>query len=341
MEGEPHHREDLLLDWHLRRLPPEDRSWIEAELDRDLELRAQSDKLGRVLQPLDYWHVPTCPANLADKTLQFVRSATQEPVLSIAPPSEFAGRRGPTFRWRDVIAAAACIVVLIGALVPAMSLIRGRARQAQCAGNLVSIFQGMGVYREMFGDSLPYAGHPTLAAWLPTASQRPFRSNSRHLFQLIKYQCGPKPADFICPSDRNARPMLVKDVGSLDDFGSRANISYDSLNMAGPKPNVRPRVPMVYVSDANPLFVGGRFNRGVDPDTTNSPAHGGRGQNALTTAGEAIFLRSPIYSARKDNVWLAGDIRDYDGTESPVSPEDVQLVPGYPGTSRTSTTSPR
>jgi hypothetical protein len=341
MQGEPQHREDLLLDWHLCRLSPEDQSWMDAELDRDLELRAQSDRLGHVLQPLDHWHAPPCPANLAEKALDFVRSATREPVLSIAPPAESAGRRGPTFRWRDVTAAAACIVVLIGALVPAMSMIRGRAREAQCAGNLASIFEGTGAYQAMFNDSLPYAGRPTLAAWLPTASDRPFRSNSRHVFQLVKYNCGPKPADFICPSDRRARPMLVKDVGSLDDFTCGTNVSYDSLNLVGPKPNVRPGVPLVYISDANPLFLGGRFNRGVDADTTNSPAHGGRGQNVMTTTGQAIFLRTPLFGARSDNVWLAGNIREYRGIESPVGEDDVQLVPGCPGTPSPAGTSQR
>lgn len=124
--------------------------------------------------------------------------------------------------------------------------------------------------------------------------------------------------------------MPNAELAKRDDFANAANVSYDSLNLCGPKPNLRPRVPLVYVSDPNPLFIGARFNSAVNADTTNSPAHGGRGQNILTTVGNTEFLRTPFFGARKDNVWLAGNIRYYTGTEAPVNDEDVQLVPGYP-----------
>jgi hypothetical protein len=335
MEHAKDKREELLLDWHLRRLGEPERSWIEQELQRDADLRKKSDHLGRVLQPLDCWQGPPCPPNLPEKTMAFVHGATRAPVLSMAPVADSSGGRGPFFRWRDLVAAAACIVVLVGAMVPGMSIVRGRAQQAQCAGNLASIFRGLGTYQAMFDGSLPYAGQPALAAWLPTAAGHPFRSNSRHLFRLVKLACGTTPTDFICPSDPHARPMPVKDMASYDDFACATNISYDSLNLTGARPNVRPAVPLVYVGDANPLFVGARFNGSIDPDKTNSPAHGGRGQNALTTGGQALFMRTPFYGAQNDNVWLAGSIRQYTGTESPVSDEDAQLVPGCPDSAAT------
>lgn len=323
-----------LLDLHLDQLTPDDRAWLEKELDRDAALRKSSDRLGRILQPLDSWQVPAAPANLADNTLRYVRQSGDVAVRS--DTSSIRGRffgRSP-LRWREFAAAAACIALLIGTLWPGLSTLRSRSQRVMCAGNLGSIFRGASVYQEDFAGALPYAGCVDGARWLPSGpTGRPFSSNSRHLFLLVKLQQGPKPGDFICPADRNAipaEPIPDADLAKRDDFASAANVSFDSLNLCGPKPNLRPRVPLVYASDPNPLFIGARFNSAVNADTTNSPAHGGRGQNILTTVGNTEFLRTPFFGARKDNVWLAGNIRYYTGTEAPVDDEDVQLVPGYP-----------
>lgn len=323
-----------LLDLHLDQLTPEDRAWLEKELDRDAALRKSSDRLGRILQPLDSWQVQSVPANLADNTLRYVRQSGDVTIRSDA--SSIRGRlfgRSP-LRWREFAAAAACIALLIGTLWPGLSTLRSRSQRVMCAGNLGSIFRGASVYQEVFAGALPYAGCVDGARWLPSGpTDKPFLSNSRHMFLLVKLQQGPKPGDFICPADRNAipaEPILDADLAKRYDFASAANVSYDSLNLCGPTPNLRPRVPLVYVSDPNPLFIGARFNSAVNADTTNSPAHGGRGQNILTTVGNTEFLRTPFFGARKDNVWLAGDIRYYTGTEALVDDEDVQLVPGYP-----------
>ena len=68
----------------------------------------------------------------------------------------------------------------------------------------------------------------------------------------------------------------------------------------------------------------------TSPDTTNSTAHGGRGQTVLTLDGSARWITSPIYGPERDNLWLAGDIRHYTGCETPTRDDDAQLIPGYP-----------
>lgn len=334
MAPEKPDRKESLLDLHLEQLTTEDQAWLEQELDRDAELRKSSDRLDRILQPLDSWQVEAAPASLADNVLRYVRQSADATIQS--DTSSIRGRlfgRLP-LRWREFVAAAACIALLIGTLWPGLTTLRSRSQQVMCAGNLSSIFRGTSVYQEVFAGALPYAGCVDGSRWLPSGpTDRPFVSNSRHMFLLVKLQQGPKPGDFICPADRDAipaEPMPNAELAERDDFASAANVSYDSLNLCGPKPNLRPRVPLVYVSDPNPLFIGARFNKAVNADTTNSPAHGGRGQNILTTVGNTEFLRTPFFGVRKDNVWLAGNIRYYNGTEAPVNDEDVQLVPGYP-----------
>ncbi len=333
MQPEKPDREELLLAWHLDRLSAEDRSWIEQELDKDAALRKSSERLGRILQPLDSWQVQAAPPSLADKTLLYVNKAVETQALSAASPVRGGILHSPFLRGRELVAAAACLLLLVGTLWPGLSMLRERSQRVMCAGNLGSIFRGAGVYQETFAGALPYAGGVERSCWLPSGpTDRPFLSNSRHLFLLVKLNQGPKPGDFLCPADRNAKPMTAEDLAGRVDFASAANVSYDSLNLCGPRPNIRPPMPLVYVSDPNPLFIDARFNRSVDPDKTNSPAHRGRGQNILTTDGRAEFMRTPFFGPQKDNVWLAGNIRYYTGTESPVSENDVQLVPGYPVT---------
>ncbi len=126
--------------------------------------------------------------------------------------------------------------------------------------------------------------------------------------------------------------MKTDDLSAHADFACSANMSYASLNLAGSIPNCRPGTPIAYVSDVNPLFVGARFNASVDPDTTNSPTHRGKGQTVLTIDGNVRWATRPVYGIKKDNLWMIGNIRRYTGIEAPTRGDDVQLVPGFPAT---------
>jgi hypothetical protein len=230
---------------------------------------------------------------------------------------------------REMIAVAACLVLLVGVAVPGMASVRDRAQRAMCATNLATIFQGASSYQQASNDSLPYAGALVRASWLPGAdSAAPYVSNSRHPYLLLKLKYGPKPADFLCPARCDSRPP-ADDVASRDDFADAGRISYDSLNLAGTSPNVRPPRALAYMSDANPLFVNARFNEAVDPSKTNSPAHRGRGQTVLKLDGNVQFVRTPVYAA-DDNLWTIRNVRSYRGTEAPTNPDDAFLVPGFP-----------
>ncbi len=323
MEPGKRPNDEHLLDLHLDRLGDEERSWIESELRRDRELRERSERLGRILQPLDHWRPAPGPANLADKVLSRIYQASRQTI-----PMERG--RAPWGRMRELIAVAACLVLLVGVAVPGMASVRERAQRTMCAGNLEAIFKGVSSYQQAFADSLPYAGTLAKASWLPSADRSlPFVSNSRHPFLLVKYKFGPKPRNFQCPSRCDGEPMPDSQVDTRDDFACAQNVSYDSLNLAGESPNVRPPVALAYMSDANPLFVNARFNEGVDPSKTNSPAHRGRGQTVLRLDGSVQFTKTPVYT-KDDNLWTITDVKKYSGTEAPTRPDDAFLVPGYP-----------
>ena len=331
MNDQPRGPIDALLDRQFNRLEGDELDGLESALQEDAALRAASDRLDRMLEPLDLWRVAP-PPNLADDVLAFVERSRREQRLTIPSVTGPGGARRLRFMpMRDLLAAAACILLLIGVFVPTLSGVRRRARQSLCASNLEGVFGGVSAYGQLFGDTLPFAGVVPGASWLPGGeANRPFASNSRHTFLMVKGRLI-EPSAFLCPCDPVGEPMNVADVDSCDDFPSHRNISYDTINLAGNHPDLRPSQPVAYLGDANPLFVGARFNASIDPDNTNSPAHQGRGQLVLSLDGSAAWITTPFHGRRGDNLWLIGNIRHYTGLETPVRDGDVQLIPGHPG----------
>ncbi len=327
--------EERLLDLHLDRLDDEQRVLVETELQQDAAMQEKSQRLGRILKPLDYWQPAAATDRLADRILDTIRGQQLPGIIKMQPESIDAYR--PRFlQFRDLAAVAACVLLLVGVFVPGLSAVRSRSQRAACANNLGSIFRGTSIYQEVFAGSLPFAGQAPNAMWLPSSdSSRPFASNSRHSYLLVKGGYGPTAKNFICPSDDTAVPMVVDDFTTRKDFTRAANISYDALNLCsgggpGDASKLRPRKSLVYMGDSNPLFTNAKFNPAVNADVTNSLAHGRGGQTLLTLDGAARWAKSPLVGPNQDNIWLAGTIRNYTGSESRSGTNDVQLIPGLP-----------
>ena len=317
---------DQLLEWHLNLLDAESAGRLEAELRRNADLRVKSQRLGRVLRPLDHWAVHTGPPNLSENILEAVRRGGGVPAAPVERRRTFLF---PFTRMRDVIAAAACIVVLMGVFVPGASALRSRSQRALCANNMHAVALGLGQYQASFGGALPFAGFAPDSNWLTGDDPTCYASNSRHVFLLFKHGFVTKPNTFLCPSNKDAAPMKVAGLEACDDFREGNNISYDSHNLAGTAPNLRPTAVIAYLADPNPLFIGAKFNGNVDPQK-NSPAHGGCGQTVLMVDGRAEYLRTPMLSQRKDNVWTIEGVSKYFGRETPTRLDDSFLVPGLP-----------
>lgn len=323
---------DLLLDSRFDELDPDDRRWLEERLAQDAEWARADRALGRVLGRLDAHWTPVTPANLADKVLRYVE---RHGAQTAAGPQSIAAERNPVipgqFRLRDLMMLAACVALFVGGMTPALMHLRESARRVRCADNMSVIYQALSQYGREFGGALPSAGTLTGASWLysrPTSL--PHASNSRHLYLLVSqgllgeewFRCPSSPGRWSDPSPAATAPR--------DDFASPESCSYDSLNMAGPTPNLFNAPQQAYLSDPNPLFIHGVFRDTVNPNSTNSPLHEkGGGQNVLTLGGSVQWLTSPFRN-RRDNLWLAGDRQEYVGIETQDGPDDAFLIPATP-----------
>jgi hypothetical protein len=339
-----------LLDYHLERIPEAERAGIEGLVRNDPAARQASERLGRVLDPLDAWTVPPVSSLLPDKIIARVAAVRREErlaearrVVHLLEPVEAGDRPSPA-RWlfslKEVMALAACILLLFSVLVPGVAQVRRDSQRALCASRLGDVYRGLGLYREMDREALPFAGGIGATAWLPSAnsSATPYRSNSRHVYLTLKYRLVKGPESFVCPASPVGRPMNPSFLPESDDFHSSNNITFDTLNLSGDNPPVRPSRAIAYMSDRSPLFLDGRFHADVDPSLTNSPTHdGGAGQNVLKLDGSVDWFTTPYYGPRGDNLWTRSDVDEYSGIESSADPDDSFIIPGFPGRGGTST----
>lgn len=328
MNDGTHNFEELLLDAHLDQVDDQQRETLKSQMARDPELQAKNKRLVRVLRPLDLYTATPAPTNLIEKVLKRVSQSTNAEPAKMSPAREGRGYSRPFISLRELAAVAACLVLLMGALIPTLSKVRQQSHRVWCEGNLGSIYRGLSAYQGDYDGSLPYRGQLVPTAWMPGTDGSQFASNSRHAYTLVKNGYVGNSRAFLCPADAKGKPMDAQAMNEADDFADDA-ISYDSLNLAAGNPNVRPISAIAYMGDANPLFNDGQFDDSIDPHSANSRIHQKAGQNVLGLDGSATFLKSPVFGDQQDNVWMAGSIRKYTGSETPTQDNDAQLVPGF------------
>jgi hypothetical protein len=331
MSGEAERRDDWLLDDHLDQLSPTERARLAEALRADPELAARYQRLQRVLEPLDLWTVPIPPRNLADRIISKV--ADRDTGRSTVPAASAAGgfdrgliHRLP-FALKDVVAVAAVIAIFGMILIPSLVRVRAEARRVACANNLASIGWAVGAYGADHDGVLPRVGTVSGGRWLRVSNGGgPYTPNRRNPFLLLRFGYVDRPNVFVCPSCSGARVMKVENPHALSDFPDPRNCAYHALNMAGPTPRLTEQPDLAYMADANPLFADGRFHR-VNPESPSPNHRRMPGQNVLRLDGRVDWSQSPKYGANGDNIWQAGTLRVYRGTEVQRSPGDAFLVP--------------
>ncbi len=328
-----------LLDDHLGQLSDADRQRLHEALGRDPQLAARHRRLQRILQPLDAYGTPPPPPTLISGILDRIAAGEPQPTVlpeSFLPGGATGGLAPPLgIAMRDILAVAAVITFFFALLVPSMAKVRERSQRVTCASHLGTIGRGVNSYALANAGTLPASRirfTPYRASFLPvtdrsTPTGAEYSPNTRSLLLLVKMRFVRNARVLICPSQKRPLPLNDIETPGTGNLPHTLLCSYDSINMAGPTPTYTATSALPYAADANPLFDGLKFNR-VDPTVTNSPNHRkASGQNVLRLDGSVNWCTTPNCGLRGDNIWQAGKLTVYNGTEVQQSKDDTFLVP--------------
>lgn len=328
MPKNPNITDELLLDYLLERCDPQQSSEVAEALRSDAALSARFERLKNTLQPLDTWTTPPPPEALVSDILSAIASAGAPGRASTVTSIDSPGftRSSRIISFREILAVAACIAIFCGILMPTMNTARHQSRMRMCANNLRSVGFGTLAYASASGGFAPYAGPSQGKPWLAKPGQ-PVARTARHLVLVFKGQYVGDPDAAMCPGRR--------------DIESSDGITQVSVRAGGPRIGYHVRMfirpirlediprpaDMPLVSDMNPLFEGGVFNRIINPATANSLSHRGRGQNVLHLDASVRRYVSPIRRATDDNIWQIKGLQYYEGHEVPADSRDAFMTP--------------
>lgn len=341
MTDRPERFEFLLLDLHLQQLDSEQASRVEEAIAAFPDLAEKDNRLTEVLSLLDRCPAPPARPGLAESILERVEAQTaiypfERPASAVPAGSAHDLSASPVLSLRELIAIAACVTLFVGIFVPGYFKAQDIAVRNRCLDNLRQVWGGAAEFAEANNGYLAHAGYVPGASWLPTRVPNVKRvSNTAYMYKLVKEGYIRDARVFVCPASPNARPMMAEAYGQFEDFAEPANNTYSFLFMNVPKARrladmqTDSRGAMVLVGDRNPLTDGQYASKlnPYDEQSCNSPTHGGAGQNAVFVTGQAAWFTSPTIGVDRDNIYRAGKLVRYQGTETPLYPTDTLLVP--------------
>lgn len=338
-DDDPIQFDPRLLDLRLSALSAEEAAQVRGLVAQDSRLAQMDAQLQETLGALNAWRVDA-PSDLGPRLLASLKQR-----IAMAPAlktTKAAGRRtgGPDNRpvllqmgsLRDLLAAAAAIVLLVGMGVPGVLNMRARNQRIGCSHNLAMLGQGLQQYAATYASALPFSGWNARKSWLATeAANQEVVANRQHMYPLLQAAFVADPRLFICPSQRDV-PMTRQLVTQCRTFPDVRNLSYAYYNMAGVRPSVDDNPALPILADDNPLFADGvpmldlRRWLQSDPNSINSRAHRGAGQNVLSLDGHVQFATTPRVGLDGDNIWTLQNVAEYTGREGPRIAGDAHLL---------------
>jgi hypothetical protein len=267
------------------------------------------------------------PDDLVERTLRRIAAHKRTEAL-IARQAAGVNAHVPTFSLREFAALAAAAVILAAVVIPAFMEGRARTMTGKCAANVGQIGYALQAYASENGGHLPMASSDT-AAWLPGTGE-PAKSNSAALFKLVVRHAN--PVSFQCPAVGGGtfvvRPGMTDFPGqpyisySYQHAIGAANLRRDDLRLRGVLEH------MAILADNTPLFQNGQFRRDR-LNVAGSENHNATGQNVLYLDSHVDWHDGARVGVNGDHIFMAGNLQQYRGDETPTGPEDTFLLPAY------------
>lgn len=327
--------------------------------DIPLDRTAQARQIQRLMAILNAANadLPLPSEDLVQRTLSQIQQ--QENRRRFAMQVDALVTPDPAFRWRELSAVAAVLMIGMAVMWPVLSQARQEARRVACQQHLGVAGQAMARYASDNAGMMPrYGSLPSEArgisgaaggigggggggSWAGVgygygASPREaslngqvVRSNPAQLYLLVR-KGYISPDDLACPDNVSASHRMTV---QMHDWPNAASVSYSYQNQLAPGPlrlEVHPQ--MVILADKNPLFSASLSDPRLvvyRPDllpTSATVFHQQSGQNMLSGSGQVRWSRQPM-TLNGDNIWTADGVTHYTGIESPSHESDSFLVP--------------
>jgi hypothetical protein len=281
---------------------------------------------------LDRCPVQDPPADLTDRALARIAHLRQQRRFArqvddlTAPPV--------AFRWTELLAVAAVLMLGLSVLWPMLVHSRHDALQQDCAKNLAVAGSAIGSYANDHDDLPPRLPVKPGSVWwnvgAPAEPGGAAQSNSAHLYRLVRLGYV-EPSALACPENANAPRDLS---AGQADWPNGLAISYSYQNQFGPEVRLNDAPHMILLGDKNPLFTASADDMHVlhfrDDLPADSPSalHQSRGQNVLRADGKVLWTSGPNITIDDhiDNIWTLPGVVHYTGTEVPAAGHSL-LVP--------------
>jgi len=318
-----------------QRLHPEDGEALDALMAAGFDLsevpagrRERAARVREVLGLLDRVPADRPGDLLVERTLQRIDHArrterTEARRTALAP-------NGPGFRWTDIAAVAAMVIVSVSLAIPMVSHNRAVARKVAGQANLAAAGMGFSNYAADNNGALPAVQARPGDPWWKVNTfdeQGNALSNSAHAFLLIRGGYA-TARDLSCPENAHA-PIKITITSDVRDWGADPEISFSYQNQFT---TVRPKwggsQTVAVLADRNPLFTSkSSAAQASGDDQAISPNHARLGgQNVLLNDGSVTWLRIPVIR-NGDNIYHVREHpATYRGNEAPADADDSHLV---------------
>jgi hypothetical protein len=291
---------------------------IERQLSVDVSLRRELDRIGIALRPLDADTADVDPPpQLVERTVRRVLEQ-RRPEPGLVPANG---------QWRiaDLAIAASILIAISIIMLPAINESRQQRAMVECKNNLRAIGIALENYSAQHSGYLPFY-----------ATQGPLAIAGIYAPILIESQFVLDRSLFVCPGSRDTPGGIHSlselraaqaEIEQLSSMLRSAGGSYGSL--LGFHDRGVYQSPRRDRLGGQTLLVDRprRLHEG-DVAHSNSPNHGGHGQNTLYRDGSVRFLPHPKECPNCDDMFVNWDNRvepGRDESDQVYAPGDVQL----------------
>ncbi len=302
--------------------------------DADGQVSADASRVRRVealLGLLDQYPLQEPSADLTRRTLN--RIERQRSHLRLADAVDRGEPAAIAFRWRELVAVAAVLMIAVSLGWPLLNSAKEEARRVACRDHQKAVHAGLAGFAQDNEGRMPRYTVKPGNYWNRTGTRfnphdGSVQSNSANAYILVRRELI-SAQDLSCPGNPHSARHLSEKAW---DFPNVFASGYSYQNQFTAEPQRLDDVPRKAVlADRNPWVrfrVNGReIVVRVLGDGPNQ-WHGKAGQNVLRADGSASWLDEPILDETGDHFYMPGDSpsQRLQHNEIPVSAGDSMLV---------------